>query len=278
MTNSRRVSVWACLAGAVIASADACALDFVGPMPSDAVQEQAANRTSPRESQSLGPGPARDRQASPGVSSGPGSMVQSAAKTAAALAGVLALAVASTWGMKRLARMRGGLSAALGAGGRSPSGVLFVLGRYPAGPGQQFVLLKVERRILLLSQTQGRLRGGAGGFQTLCEITDPDEVASILMQTQDEREHSMQRRFSSLLHEADRVAEAAEVGGRRVEQTTSGDALELWDDDLPPMQEDVLRRRLDRYRQVEAMGASGYSEGAGARGRPLRGEREEAPW
>lgn len=114
-------------------------------------------------------------------------------QTGAALATVLAL----VWGGARLARrlsMRGGggLLAALGPGGRAPSGVLEVLGRFPAGRGTTLVLLKLDRRVLLVCQTHGR---GNAGMSTLCEVTDPDEVAGLLLRTRDEAGETIATRF-----------------------------------------------------------------------------------
>ena len=57
--------------------------------------------------------------------------------------------------------------------GDRPSGVVEILARYPIARGQQLILLKLARRILLLHQ--------AGSSMTaLTEMTEPDEVASLL--------------------------------------------------------------------------------------------------
>lgn len=78
------------------------------------------------------------------------------------------------------------------AGGRAPSGVLEVLGRFPFARGQSLVLLKLDRRILLLCQT-------ATGATTLAQIDDPNEVAAVLQRTQDESGVSFNRRLEELL-------------------------------------------------------------------------------
>jgi hypothetical protein len=72
---------------------------------------------------------------------------------------------------------------ALGPAGRAPSGVLEVLGRYPAGRGTLLILLRLDRRILLVSQNGGRT---STGMTTLCEIDDPASVASLLAKTRDD--------------------------------------------------------------------------------------------
>ncbi|MCZ6836562.1 MAG: hypothetical protein O7G85_12370 [Planctomycetota bacterium] len=58
-------------------------------------------------------------------------------------------------------------------GGMSPSGVLQILARYPIAKGQQLILLKLGRRIVLTHQS-------ATGMATLTEITDPEELGSLL--------------------------------------------------------------------------------------------------
>lgn len=97
-----------------------------------------------------------------------------------ALIGVLAVL------MRAWTKARGGLAGGgLGlwtrslASGRAPSGVLSVLGRFPMGSGLSLVLLKLDRRVLLVTQTKAGRFGGAS-MSTLAEITDPDEVASLI--------------------------------------------------------------------------------------------------
>jgi len=133
----------------------------------------------------------------PAQSAGPPSIGFDVARTAASLAIVIALILALRLGLKRLAGGAGKLSGQFGAGGRAPSGILSVIGRYPIARGQTLVLLKLDTRILLLSQT-------SEGFQTLAEISDPDEVASILTKSRDEQGDSMASRFTSLLRQAER--------------------------------------------------------------------------
>lgn len=160
------------------------------------------------ESTPLGAAPTGDAGGEPdGGEAGATSPMElgaSAGRTIASLLGVVAVIVVLAIGMRKLSRSRGGLVAQLGAGGRAPSGVLEVLGRYPVGHGQQLVLLKLDRRVLLLSQGAGSRRGGGGGFQTLCEITDAEEIASLLLKTRDEQQESLAARFQTTLRDADR--------------------------------------------------------------------------
>lgn len=125
-------------------------------------------------------------------------------RTIIALIAVIALALILKFGIKRLAGLSNGLSSQLGAAGRSPSGVLEILGRYPISRGQTLVLLRLDRRIVLLSQTPA-------GFSTLSEVSDPDEVASILMKARDDEGASLAARFNTLLREVEQdPATAAE--------------------------------------------------------------------
>ncbi|HYD00595.1 MAG TPA: flagellar biosynthetic protein FliO [Phycisphaerales bacterium] len=102
---------------------------------------------------------------------------------------------------KRAVKSGGSLASAIGAGGRAPAGLLEVLGRYPVARGQTLVLLKLDQRVLLLSQTQAT-RGHAGGFATLSEITDPVDVASILAKVGESEATGPASRFNALLAEA----------------------------------------------------------------------------
>jgi hypothetical protein len=151
-------------------------------------------------------------------------------RTVVSLGGVLALVMGAAFLLKRMARAHGGLLGAAGPGGRAPAGVLEVLGRYPLSRGQTLILLKLDRRILLISQAAGG-RFGNASLATLCEITDPDEIASILVKVRDDEGDSMARRFQSVLGSADRAAGdviAEAESGRRTTIGPGGDRVELW--------------------------------------------------
>jgi flagellar biogenesis protein FliO len=75
---------------------------------------------------------------------------------------VIGLIVALAAVARGIIKNKGGLVGAMGAGGRAPSGVLEVLGRYPVARGSTLVLLKLDRRVLLLAQSRGGKLGGAG--------------------------------------------------------------------------------------------------------------------
>lgn len=109
--------------------------------------------------------------------------------------GALALVVGLIYALRGVVRRvaaRGGLRAQFGAGGRAPSGVLEVLGRYPVSRGQSIVLLRVDQRVLLLGQS-------SSGFRTLADFHSGDEVASLLVKARDEDSESLSGRFRTML-------------------------------------------------------------------------------
>ncbi len=118
-------------------------------------------------------------------------------QTILALLFVIGLIFALRWGAQKLARRSSGIAWQMGPAGRAPSGVLEVLGRYPVARGQSLVLLRMDRRVLLLGQT-------SAGFATLSEVCDPEEVASLLVKTRDEEGASMAAKFNELLRDMER--------------------------------------------------------------------------
>jgi flagellar biogenesis protein FliO len=118
-------------------------------------------------------------------------------RTVLALGAVITLLIVMKVVVQKLAGRRGGLVSQLGAGGRAPSGVLEVLGRYPVSRGHSLVLLRMDRRILLLGQS-------SNGFRMLTEVTDPEDVASLLIKTRDDDGASTAAKFTTLLREMER--------------------------------------------------------------------------
>lgn len=117
------------------------------------------------------------------------------AGSAIAAAGVSGLIVVIGLVVRMAMRKQGGLMAAIGAGGRAPSGLVEVLARYPLGRQSTLIVLKIDRRVLLLNQVAGR----GGGMTVLSEFTDAEEVASILLRTRDETETRAAARFQDML-------------------------------------------------------------------------------
>lgn len=180
------------------------------------------------------------------------------ARTVAALSVVIGLIFLLWTVFRRTAGRVGGLAAQLGPGGQAPSGVLSVLARYPVARGQTLVLLQMDRRLLLLCQT-------TQGFQTLCEVTDPEEVASLITRAQDEEGRSLSKRFSNMLRGFERdpsivgdvQADDDEARGPRSLRAVFDRASDADEPPRaePPDQSDPvgsLRRRLHSMREASA--------------------------
>lgn len=187
----RRPRVGGCIAALLIT----CAASVVSAQsPESKPLAPAAKQPVKAESAPLG-------KAESGISAG-------TVQTIASLAGVVALIVVLGVTVRLVSRRSGGLLSAMGAGGRAPSGILEVLGRYPVGRGSTLILLKLDRRVLLLCQGRAGKLGGAT-MTTLSEIIDAEDVASILLKTRDEEGETLARKFQGLLSASDRAAAAA---------------------------------------------------------------------
>ncbi|MHC4976355.1 MAG: FliO/MopB family protein [Planctomycetota bacterium] len=166
-----------------------------GDVPADSqdehIEDQESRALPAIEQQPLGTSSTPQQN-----SSSPLSNLSIAAQTFVALVIVVGLALVLRYIVKTAAGRSGSIAGQLTAGGRAPSGVLSILGRYPIARGQTLVLLKLDRRILLLCQTPS-------GFSTLTSVTDPDEVASILTRTEDEDGNSMTQQFREALTHAE---------------------------------------------------------------------------
>ena len=88
-----------------------------------------------------------------------------------ALAVVIALILLLRWGGRRMFGLPGG--------GRASHAVQ-VLSRSALTPRQQVVLLKVGRRVLVVADNGSQMN-------SLCQITDPDEVAGLVGQLRTEK-------------------------------------------------------------------------------------------
>lgn len=160
-------------------------------------------------------------------------------RTAGALAMVVVVILLVAGFARRLAGRSNGLMHALGAGGRAPSGLLQVLGRYPVGRGQTLILLRLDRRVLLLCQSVG---AKGAGMRTLCEVTDPDEVASLLLHAADAEGRSLSAKFRDMVSGFDEAHGARDVAMQPVAVPEA----------RPPRQADPVNQlasRLDGLRQ-----------------------------
>ena len=151
-------------AGAMLLASEGLAQDRPLVARQD-VQESRDGMPSPGTGSEAAGSPADGALVSPGRSELEGGFVRDVLPTAAALGATL-VAIVLLRGLVRR------LGATL-AGARRPSGVVEVLARYPLARGQQIVLVKVARRVIVASQTPA-------GLRTLSEFAEADEVADLV--------------------------------------------------------------------------------------------------
>lgn len=80
---------------------------------------------------------------------------------------------------------------------RRPQGVVEVLARYPIARGQQVVLLKVGRRVIVTHQ-------GAQGMQALSEFSSESEVADLVARCEAGERAKSPFSFDALLRQSDK--------------------------------------------------------------------------
>ena len=139
--------------------------------------------------------PAASRNAE---SAAPGPESFQFARVLFALALVIALIFLLRWAGRRLFP---------GAVPQGPSRTVQVLGRTMLAPKQSIVLLRVGRRVLVVGDTGAQM-------QSLCEITDEQEIAELTAQLAQEKPAALSRTFGQLLGRArdERAAESPGAG------------------------------------------------------------------
>lgn len=165
--------------------------------------------------------------------------------TALSLAVVVGLIVLVAGAVKKFPRV-GSLRAAIGPMGKAPSGILEVLGRYPLQRGLTLVLLRVDQRILLLSQSGSR---GASPVTTLCELTQPEEVAGVITRCRDGNGESIAARFQTALAGAEASFPAVETPVRKPAAKSAPRASAA-----APTNADALRLKLAAMRMRNQQG------------------------
>jgi flagellar biogenesis protein FliO len=88
-----------------------------------------------------------------------------------------------------------GKKVAPGAMGPKPNAAIRVLTKSSVSPRQQLMLVQVGRRVVLVGS-------GGGEMRPLCEIADPDEVAELVAQINDDKASSP-RSFMTLFGKAE---------------------------------------------------------------------------
>ena len=142
-----------------------------GTAPASTKTPVVSSNTGSNESNNLGLD--SDAAAQPNAASANGSLAANSSRTFAnellptglALGATLLAIVLARSAVKRF-------SGKMGAGKR-PQGVVEILARYPVARGQQIILLKVGRRVIVTHQ-------GAQGMQALSEFSSEADVADLL--------------------------------------------------------------------------------------------------
>ncbi len=171
------------------------------PAPSPDDHPSDARALPPRSSKPLSTGEARGRTLI--------AMPDGAWRTVGALGLVVGLIVLLRSAFKRFG---GPLAKA-----RAPSGVVEVLGRFPLVRGQTLLLIKIDRRVLLLGQSPQ-------GLTTLSEISDPEQVSSLVQRIANDRGDSFSRQFERLITPV-RTAKRPLDAGPTVIDLTQGDKV-----------------------------------------------------
>lgn len=193
-------------------------------------------------------------------------------QTILALLGVILLILGLGQLYKKLASSQGNLASQLGAGGTAPSGIIEIIGRYPVSRGMTLVVLRFDHRVLLLSHASS-IKGKSGrgaSMQTLCELSDPEDIASILIKARSAAGESIAQSFEQTLREADDLTDdhlhndmdfgASGMGRVRFPSTSrqpvrtittdEGDRAELWSSGVDSQAAaGVLRKRLASMRR-----------------------------
>lgn len=119
----------------------------------------------------------------------------------------------------------------LTSGVRAPSGIMEMLGRYPVGRGQNLLLIKLDQRVLLIGQTLPA-RGSAGSLSTLSELTDGEDVASILLKVSESESAGPAAKFNKLLREHEGTETPARGARALAKRLFGGSGAVVWDETL----------------------------------------------
>lgn len=134
-----------------------------------------------------------------------------AAKVAMSLGVVLVLILVLKWSARRMFPGQIGVRASRAA--------VEVLSRTPLSPRQQFLLLRVGKRLVVVAD-------GAGGMNAICQVSDPDEVAEMLGQLQGQPHggsESIGKSFLAMFGNNREKFETVEPPPAAVPQMSSGD-------------------------------------------------------
>ncbi len=141
-------------------------------------------------------------------------LVATVLPTAGALAAVLVAILGAKWGAQKLGLR---LTSA-----RRPSGVVEILARYPIAKGQQVMLIKIARRVLVVHQS-------SAGMRTLSELASAEEVADLMARIEAGDRATKDPRFEATLQSALQGDLRSAGRGARVPNAEDADAVETID-------------------------------------------------
>ncbi|MBC8109376.1 MAG: flagellar biosynthetic protein FliO [Anaerolineae bacterium] len=109
------------------------------------------------------------------------------------------------------------------------SQIIRVVSRSVIGPKQQFLLVKIGKRLVLVGDS-------GASMNPLAEITDPDEVAELVGQLQSESNHSSVGAFASMFRKAETQFQAEDDEALASAPATTSQAVrrELLADEVAP--------------------------------------------
>ena len=199
--------LWALLAGGALAQTSTSNVEQeLIRRDGTAKAEPAPEKATARQAKTTASGAARAKP-TPGFDP---------ARVVGALVLVVVLILLIRWGARRF----------FGAAGATRSSrIVQVLCRSPLTPRQQLVVLRVGRRLLVVAD-------GGGQMNTLSEITDPDEVAALMGQVQDDHTARATRSFGKLFGNVrGKYEETTDEADREMQSSRFTDALEPDDGD-----------------------------------------------
>lgn len=245
--RSRRIrtAIFVSIAAAASASAAPPAIGLDGRLPpiaSPALGEGVDPETQPLGAVENTAIPLHETRALGGEAQAPAVGVS---RTLGALVGVIGVMLVLFMGFRRLSARRGGLIASLGAAGRAPSGVIEVLARYPIARTQRIVVLRIGSRVVVCCQSSAG-RAANAGMTTLTELTDPEEVASLLRTVRDIDGRSNAAAFRSALKDAEFDPATAECGRNPLQyESPEGDSVKWRDERIQIPQPRAPQREMD---------------------------------
>lgn len=138
----------------------------------------------------------------------PATLGGSAVRTVSALLAVLTLMLGGALLVKWMGK-KGYLPSSLSGGvgsasqARAVPGLLEVLAKYPMSGGSTLLVMKFDRRVLLINQTKLKGWRGPTQMQTLCELSSAEDVASVLLRTRADEDTRRAAEFEAALRRED---------------------------------------------------------------------------